>query len=201
MEDLKIQKKKQTFSSKNTWSSDEEKKLPELVNIFKNNWQLISEQIRQHSPAQCRNHWNKILKNGNIKGPWSAQEDELLMEWVKKNGAKNWTKCSEFVYGRSGKQCREHWNNSLNPTLIKGNWTSEEDFLIMFFYKKYNGSWKKIIYLFEGRTENSIKNRFFSQLRKIAGENMGSDERQLSSKIRLGTLLNFYEKADRKSVV
>ena len=195
MEDLKIQKKKQTFNSKNTWSIEEEKKLSELVNIFKNNWSLISEQIRQHSPAQCRNHWNKILKNGNIKGPWSAQEDKLLMEWVKKNGAKNWTKCSEFVYGRSGKQCREHWNNSLNPVLKKGNWTSEEDFLIMFFYKKYNGSWKKIIYLFDGRTENSIKNRFFSQLRKIAGESMDSDERQLSSKIRLQTLLNYYEKA------
>ena len=195
MEDLAKQKKKQNLNSKNSWSPEDEQKLSELVNTFKFNWRLISEQIRLYTPTQCRNHWNRILKNGNIKGPWSEQEDKLLMEWVKKNGAKNWTKCSEYVYGRSGKQCREHWNNSLNPTLIKGNWTSEEDFLIMYFYKKYNGSWKKIINLFEGRTENSIKNRFFSQLRKIAGENMDSNEKQLSSKIRLQTLLNYYEKA------
>ena len=56
----------------------------------------------------------------------------------------------------------------LNPELVKGEWTSEEDFLIMYFYEQCNGSWKKIIPLFNGRTENSIKNRFFSQLRKIA---------------------------------
>jgi hypothetical protein len=80
--------------------------------------------------------------------------------------------------GRSGKQCREHWNNSLNPDLIKGQWTSEEDLLIMIFYKKYGGSWKKIIPIFEKRTENSIKNRFFSQLRKLASKLLQSKRRE-----------------------
>ena len=107
------------------------------------------------------------------KGPWTEKEDQLLIKWVQKHGPSNWTKCSEYMKGRSGKQCREHWNNSLNPDLLKGQWTSEEDLLIMIFYKKYGGSWKKIIPIFEKRTENSIKNRFFSQLRKLASKRRG----------------------------
>ena len=133
----------------------------------------------------------KNLRPGSIKGPWSVEENKLLTEWVLKNGQKRWKQCEEFIPGRTGKQCREHWNNCLNPDLVKGDWTSEEDFLIMYFYSKCNGSWKKLINLFNGRTENSIKNRFFSQLRKIASCNLSSAEKRLSSKIKLDDLLNY----------
>ena len=191
MENQKQQNKPQNLNLQKTFTQEEDKKLSVVVNLYKNNLDFISEEMKLNTSTQYCNNYNKL---SNIKGPWSEQEDKLLMEWIQKNGPRNWTKCSEFISGRSGKQCREHWNNSLNPNLVKGNWTSEEDFLIMFFYKKYNGSWKKIINLFEGRTENSIKNRFFSQLRKIAGISMSS-KRQFSSKIGLQTLLNYYEKA------
>ena len=104
--------------------------------------------------------------------------------------------CGNFVKGRSGKQCREHWNNCLNPDLIKGDWTEEEDFLIMFFYEKCKGSWKKIVPLFNGRIENAIKNRFFSQLRKYATKNMNSKERRrLCPKIKLHELKNHISEA------
>ena len=130
------------------------------------------------------------------KGQWSAQEDKLLEQWVKINGPKNWEACGRFIQGRKGKQCREHWNNCLNPELIKGDWTSEEDFLIMFFYEKCNGSWKKIIPLFNGRIENSIKNRFYSQLRKYATKNMTSKERKRAcARIKLHELKNYLHEA------
>ena len=116
---------------------------------------------------KCNIRYNRT-KQGFKKGQWSIQEDKLLEQWIKENGPRKWNQCGKFIQGRSGKQCREHWNNCLNPELVKGEWTSEEDFLIMYFYEQCNGSWKKIIPLFNGRTENSIKNRFFSQLRKIA---------------------------------
>ena len=131
---------------------------------------------RNLSTIDTNDEINKIqLLN---KGPWTEREDQLLIKWVKNHGACNWTKCSEYMKGRSGKQCREHWNNSLNPDLIKGKWTSEEDLLIMIFYKKYGGSWKKIIPIFEKRTENSIKNRFFSQLRKLANKSFQTKKRE-----------------------
>ena len=129
------------------------------------------------------------------KGPWTNKEDQLLKEWVQKNGPCNWTKCSEFIKGRSGKQCREHWNNSLDPNLTKGQWKSEEDLLIMIFYEKYGGSWKKIIPIFPSRTENSIKNRFFSQLRKLASKVQQKGKKEYSSKFGLELLKKFLPQA------
>ena len=130
------------------------------------------------------------------KGQWSSQEDKLLEQWVKTNGPKNWEACGRFIQGRKGKQCREHWNNCLNPELKKGNWGPEEDFLIMFFYEKCKGSWKKIIPLFDGRIENSIKNRFYSQLRKHATKNMEAKERKrMIAKIKLNELKKYLNEA------
>ena len=108
----------------------------------------ISELIPGHSYLECRERWNK-LKLGLIKGQWTLQEDRLLEEWVKNVGPRKWMQCAKNIYGRSSKQCREHWSNCLNPKLKRGEWTYEEDYLIMQFYKKCNGSWKKMIGLFK----------------------------------------------------
>ena len=193
---IKILKKKETKK----WTSEEDKLLTNLVS-FQNitNFSEISKRIPGYTPNQCRLRWNKI-KKGFKRGQWSIYEDKLLKEWIQKIGPKKWELCGKFITGRTGKQCREHWSNCLNPELIKGEWTTEEDFLIMYFYEKYK-SWKKIIHLFNGRTENSIKNRFFSQLRKIATKDMTIEERKLASKIKLEELKQFLNEAlsDAKS--
>ena len=181
---------------KGKWSPEEDELLSSLVKTYNyKNWKLISQHIQGRSAIQCLHRWTKILQPGLVKGPWTPQEDAKLFEWVKTQGATKWTLCSETIPGRSGKQCREHWNNSLNPDVKKGLWNTEEDFLIMTFYKKYKGSWKKISPLFQQRTENSIKNRFFSQLRKIATLHIQSKEKKFSAKIKLETLLNFLDEA------
>jgi len=118
--------------------------------------------------VQCLHRWNKILKPGLIKGPWTIEEDRKLLEWVKINGPIKWTSCSEFICGRSGKQCRERWFNTLNPNVKKGGWTPEEDFLIFKFFSEFGSKWSLIASKFPGRTENSVKNRFYSTLRRIS---------------------------------
>ena len=188
---IKILKKKETKK----WTSEEDKLLTNLVSFHNiTNFAKISKRIPGHTTSQCRLRWNKI-KKGLKRGQWSIYEDKLLKEWVQKIGPKKWELCGKFITGRTGKQCREHWSNCLNPELIKGEWTTEEDFLIMYFYEKCKGSWKKIIHLFNGRTENSIKNRFFSQLRKIATKDMTIEERKLASKIKLEELKKFLNEA------
>ena len=131
-------------------------------------------------------------------GPWDDEEDKILDEWVKKHGPQKWTKCAELIKERTGKQCREHWNNKLKSNLTKGNWTSEEDLLIMRFYVKYK-SWKKIIPIFEDRAENSIKNRFFSQLRKIAVNKQDPENKEYGIKIKLNRLTQFIDEAYREA--
>ena len=143
--------------------------------------------------SNCISNNKKQSKSIISKGPWKSPENQLLIDWIKKNGPRNWTKCAELIKGRTGKQCREHWNNSLNSEIKKGDWSAEEDLLIMVFHKKFNGSWKKMIPLFKSRTENSIKNRFFSQLRKIASKFIKKGKRVYSTKFGLQILLDYYE--------
>ena len=177
----------------------EDKFFANFVLIQKNRNQIEnSKKMFDTTDIHCIIRRNKIKLNLK-KGQWSIQEDNLLKEWIKKNGPRKWEQCGKFIQGRSGKQCREHWNNCLNPDLIKGEWTAEEDFLIMQFYEIYKGNWKKIIHLFNGRTDNSIKNRFFSQLRKIAAKNMSISERKLCHKIKLEELKNHLNEAISKA--
>ena len=137
------------------------------------------------------NNLSKNKKLHSIKGPWTYQEDLLLKNWVENNGPKSWRLCAKNIPGRNQSQCRQHWNNKLKPNILVGNWSSEEIFLIVVFYKKLNGSWRKIIPLFKSRTENSIKNIFFSQTRAIVSKiNKGKNNKKICD---LPTLLQYYD--------
>ena len=120
-------------------------------------------------------------------GSWDEEEDKILLNWVKENGPVHWGKCAKLIKQRTGQQCMEHWKNNLNPELKKGQWTSEEVLLILKLYKKF-GSWKKIICVFPGRNQNSIKNIFYIQLRKKWNTKPLKGIKAHVSKIKLETL-------------
>ena len=61
----------------------------------------------------------------------------------------------------------------------------------MVFYKKFNGSWKKMIPIFKSRTENSIKNIFFSQMRTISKIYMDKDYE--IKKVGLSRLMKYFD--------
>jgi len=130
------------------------------------NWKKVSEILKNRSPIQCLHRWSKILKPGLIKGPWTIQEDQKLIEWIKKEGPQSWTKCANKIFGRSGKQCRERYLNILSPKIKKGFWTAVEDYNIFQAYNQYGSKWSHISAALPGRSENSVKNRFYSTLRK-----------------------------------
>ena len=127
-------------------------------------------------------------------GKWDPDEDLLLKKWVEENGPRNWTQFAEKIQNRTGKQCRERWLNNLNSNLKKKNWTTEEDLLILRLFQRYK-SWIKILPVFENRSENSIKNRYYIQLRKIAlRKNIyGNTDNVL--KIGIETLKQYFDEA------
>ena len=106
------------------------------------------------------------------KGNWTEQEDRILMDWIKSHGPNKWTECSKNIKGRCGKQCRERWVNILNPGVKKGNWTEEEQVLIFQNLKNYFTSWSLMAKELDGRTENSIKNYFYSSIRRLKSNNI-----------------------------
>ncbi len=64
----------------------------------------------------------------------------------------------------NAKSCRERWQNHLDDTKIKGNWTAEEDLTIVeAVLVRYGKKWSKMKgELHYRRTEHMIKNRYNS---------------------------------------
>ena len=67
---------------------------------------------------------------------------------------------------RTPRQCRERYLNYLLEKTKKGNWTKEEDELIMNLYEKFGPKWAKMTSYFEERSNIDIKNRYSALLRR-----------------------------------
>lgn len=129
-------------------------------------WRKVAQSVPGRSSVQCMHRWSKILKPGRVKGPWNCTEDALLREWVQSVGPQKWSLCAEKITGRNGKQCRERWHNALDPEVRKGAWSVQEDLAIFQLQSRLGSKWAEIARSLPGRTENSIKNRFYSTLRR-----------------------------------
>jgi len=113
--------------------------------------------------------------------PWTPKEDEAISQLVTLNGTRQWTLIAEqlnknlnFVK-RTGKQCRERWHNHLNPGINKHPWTLEEELMLFESHQKLGNKWAEIAKHLQGRTDNSIKNHFYSTLRKQFRKMKGTD--------------------------
>jgi hypothetical protein len=153
------------------WSHEEDLMLAKAIQVTgEKQWRKVAQMVPGRSSVQCMHRWSKILKPGRVKGPWSSSEDSVLCEWVRTMGPTGWSRCAAKIAGRNGKQCRERWCNVLDPGICKGAWKAQEDFVIYELHSQFGSKWAKIALRLPGRTENSIKNRFYSTLRKQSFE-------------------------------
>ncbi len=120
------------------------------------------------SLVKCMQRWEKGLRPGIIKGRWTEEEDRMLVYLVSQ-GHKNWGKVAQHMPGRTSKQCRERWNNYLDPTLIHTPFTEEEDELLVRLQSEHGNKWAQISRHMPGRTENAVKLRYNSLKKRLGG--------------------------------
>lgn len=114
-------------------------------------------------------------KQDTNKGAWSKQEDEKLIQYIRKHGEGCWRTLPKAAgLLRCGKSCRLRWINYLRPDLKRGNFAEDEEELIIKLHALLGNRWSLIAGRLPGRTDNEVKNYWNSHLRRKL-INMGID--------------------------
>ncbi|CAI5732471.1 unnamed protein product [Hyaloperonospora brassicae] len=167
------------------WTKEEDDALRSAVeNHREKNWKAIAAQVPGRNHTQCLQRWTKVLAPGLVKGHWSPHEDELLRRLVATE-QKNWGDVASKIPGRTSKQCRERWHNHLDPQIVRGAYTPEEDRLILEAQARLGNRWSVIAAMLPGRTEDAVKIRWKShcrlwRARKYLRKNPNSDVDMMS---------------------
>ncbi|KAK2967025.1 hypothetical protein RJ640_003381 [Escallonia rubra] len=115
------------------------------------------------------------------KGAWTKEEDQRLISYIRLHGEGCWRSLpksagnplslslSLFPFRgllRCGKSCRLRWINYLRPDLKRGNFTDEEDELIIKLHSLLGNKWSLIAGRLPGRTDNEIKNYWNTHIKR-----------------------------------
>lgn len=102
---------------------------------------------------------------------WTDTEDNLLARTLEsQTGSFQWQTIAQILNDqgvqKSAKQIRSRWHYNLTPGLNKNKWSHSDSMRLLESYTHYGCKWKKITKDYPGRTDNAIKNHFFSLMRK-----------------------------------
>ncbi|MCD7467779.1 Transcription factor myb96 [Datura stramonium] len=106
-------------------------------------------------------------KMGVKKGPWTPEEDIMLVSFVQEHGPGNWrTVPTHTGLRRCSKSCRLRWTNYLRPGIKRGSFTDQEEKMIIQLQALLGNKWANIASYLPERTDNDIKNYWNTHLKK-----------------------------------
>ncbi|CAD8189387.1 unnamed protein product [Paramecium octaurelia] len=171
------------------WVTINKRDLKQLNDI---DWSSIASMMPRRDAFKCKQKWLQMLKLPLQQAPWTLAEDNLLQkiiyEFQTQNKGNKWSqiatalnKANDQQVHRNGKQCRERWNNHLNPNINRNPWQLSEDLDLMCLAKEFGKKWALISKKLKvARSENNVKNRFNCLLRKEKSNKSGKKDQEES---------------------
>ncbi|NWJ09252.1 SNPC4 protein, partial [Crypturellus undulatus] len=131
------------------WTKEEDRMLADLIQEMRVGSHCLYKKIAYYmegrDSTQLIYRWTKSVDPSLKKGPWTPEEDAMLLTAVKKYGARDWYKIRTEVPGRSDAQCRDRYLKALHYDVKKGKWSLEEEEQLIELVEKHGlGHWSKI---------------------------------------------------------
>ncbi|KAM1082558.1 hypothetical protein ACFX13_021528 [Malus domestica] len=105
------------------------------------------------------------------KGLWTKEEDEILLDYKRVHGSGRWNRIPKVTgLKRNGKSCRLRWLNYLSPDVKRGDFSEQEEDLIIRLHNLLGNRWSLIAGRLPGRTDNQVKNYWNAHLSKKLGD-------------------------------
>lgn len=142
---------------------------PERMRLFspKVNWvQLAAMYVPRRTGAECQARFFNSEDPLINHGPWTAMEDKNLLHIIQEKGLSNWIDIAASLGTyRTPFQCLARYQRSLNASILKREWTIEEDNQLKAAVMTYGESnWQVVASTMEGRTGTQCSNRWLKTL-------------------------------------
>lgn len=109
-------------------------------------------------------------------GVWTNVEDQILRAAVSKYGLTQWSRVASLLPKKTAKQAKARWNEFLNPTINRSEWSREDDEKLLSLAKLLPHQWRSIAPIM-GRTATQCVERYQKLLEAaLKGEDDEDDD-------------------------
>ncbi|KAK8267315.1 hypothetical protein V6Z11_D12G301200 [Gossypium hirsutum] len=166
---------------------------PERIREFlpKVDWnQLASFYVKGRCGAECETRWLNHEDPLINRNPWTAEEDKNLLLIVQEMGIDNWFDIAVSLgSNRTPFQCLARYQRSLNPCILKREWTEEEDDQLRIAVEVFGESdWQSVASTLKGRTGTQCSNRWKKSLHPTR-QRVGRWTRDEDKRLKVAVLL------------
>jgi len=116
-------------------------------------------------------------------GVWRNTEDEVLKVAVAKYGLNQWSRVASLLHRKSAKQCKARWNEWLDPSIKKIEWSREEEEKLLHLAKVFPTQWRTISRHI-GRTATQCLERYEYLLDQALKKEQGGNALEAESALR-----------------
>ncbi|CAM9479813.1 unnamed protein product [Phaeothamnion confervicola] len=134
-------------------------------------WDAVSRGMEQRlvrsiGARECRLRYVNYYAPGISHTRWTKEEEEKLLELVKKHKEVDWVAIAAELPGRPAIQCLKHYQQAVNMDHVSSKWTKDEDTVLTKACLEMGDhkDWAQATKLLPGHSGHQCRNRWYRTL-------------------------------------